>query len=132
MMAVCDCKGSGRWVEVSGGGWLHHAELTRFPPRRRVGSYLGTYPTYGIVELIQVVCHDWRRAQRVHRVGRWVGRLPLQVGSGPVVVDLVASSAVSVVVVVVGASSLAAIMALSSASSQPYSSASSSESAISS
>lgn len=130
MMAVCDRKGSGRWVEVSGGGWLHHAQLTRFPPSRRVGSYLGTYPTYGIVELIQVVCDDWRRAQRVHRVGRWVGRLPLQVGSGPVVVDLVASSAVSVVVV--GASSLAAIMALSSASSQPYSSASSSESAISS
>lgn len=130
-MAVCDRKGSGRWVEVSGGGWLHHAQLTRFPPSRRVGSYLGTYPTYGIVELIQVVCHDWRRAQRVHRVGRWVGRLPLHVGSGPVVMDLVASSAVSVVVVV-GASSLAAIMALPSASSQPYSSASSSESAISS
>lgn len=118
---------------MSGGGWLHHAQLTRFPPSRRVGSYLGTYPTYGIVELIQVVCYDWRRAQRVHRVGRWVGKLPLQVGSGPVVVDLVASSAVSVVVVVVvGASSLAAMMALSSASSQPYSSASSSESAISS
>lgn len=131
MMAVCDRKGSGGWVEVSGGGWLHHAQLTRFPPSRRVGSYLGTYPTYGIVELIQVVCHDWRRAQRVPRVGRWVSRLPLQVGSGPVVVDLVASSAVSFVVVV-GASSLAAIMALSSASSQPYSSASSSESAISS
>lgn len=105
-------------------------EISSKPSRWLLPRYL---PTYGIMDLIQVVCHDWRRVQRVHRVGRWVGRLPLQVGSGPVVVDLVASSAVSVVVVVVvGASSLAAIMALSSASSQPYSSASSSESAISS
>lgn len=64
-MAVCDRKGSGRWVEVGGFTMLSSRD---FP---QAVALAPTYvPTYGIVELIQVVCHDWRRAQRVSRVGR--------------------------------------------------------------